>query len=426
MTRIKGLRWYILGLVGLGTVVNYLDRNTLGVLAPILHTQLHMTTAQYSYIVSTFQICYSLMQPVAGFITDLIGIRLGYFLFAFAWGSAAILHAAAGSWQGLAACRGLLGFSEAAAIPTAVKMSSVWFPPRERAIATGWFNSGSSIGAMVAPPLVIWIAVTWGWRGAFIGTGALGILVSLIWLLLYRSPERHRRLGEPERQLILDGRAADEVLPPPSPRRVVRRPAFWGLAVARFLTEPAWQTFGLWIPLYMVTVRGMDIKHFALFGWLPFLAADLGCGFSGYLSLILGRRFNLSLVNARIAGVGVGAVCMIGPALVSLFANPIVAILLFSVGAFAHQTLSSLMYALVTDKFERADVATATGGAGMAGYFGATCFSLLIGQVAGTIGFGPLFASLSVFDLVAFAVLVLVLGERSGARMHLAASAGSG
>ncbi len=417
MKAVKGLRWYILALMALGTIVNYLDRLTLGVLAPILRTHLHMSTAQYSYVVTAFQLCYSFTQPFAGFLIDLIGLQLGYFLFAFAWSTASALNALAGGWQSLALFRGLLGICEAAAIPTGVKTAALWFPARERAIATGWFNSGSSIGAMIAPPLVIWIALVWNWRVAFVVTGVMGMIVSLVWLALYRNPGEHRRLDDVERRLILDGRETEEPAAAPSARRVLNRGSFWAIAVARFLTEPAWQTFQYWIPLYMVTVRGMDIKHFALFGWLPFLAADIGCIFSGYLSRIIGAGFRLSLVNARIAGVGVGAVCMIGPALVSFFASPIVAIGLFSLGAFAHQTLSSLMYALVTDRFEKADVGTATGCAGMAGYLGAAGFSLLLGALAHSVGFAPMFALLPAFDLIAFAVLAVVLGERASRRL---------
>src|SRR5215218_6849395 len=167
-----------------------------------------------------------------------------------------------------------------------------------------------------------------------------------------------------------------------------------------------------WIPLYMVSARGMDIKQFALFAWLPFLGADLGCILGGYLSPFLSNRFGMSLVNSRIAGTGVGAVCMIGPGLIGLVSSPIAAILLFSVGAFAHQKLSSLLYALVTDSFEKQNVATATGFGGMAGYLGGTLFSLLIGQLASTIGYEPLFACLSVFDILAFLVVLVVLGER--------------
>ncbi|MDR6773814.1 MFS transporter [Azospirillum sp. BE72] len=411
MKKIRGLRWQILALMMLGTVVNYIDRNTLGILAPTLKEQLHFTTEQYSFIVSAFQLCYSLMQPVAGYITDLIGLKLGYAMFAFVWGTAAAMHALAGSWQSMAFFRGLLGISEAAAMPSGVKTSTLWFPAKERSIATGWFNTGSSIGAMVAPPFVIWLSLTYGWQEAFLVTGLLGIGMSALWYMLYRNPENHPRLTKEEHAYILEGQEHVE-LPKPSVKRVLGKGKFWSIAAARFLTEPAWQTFSFWIPLYMVTTRGMDIKQFALFAWLPFLFGDLGCILSGYLSPFFVKRFKMSLVNSRIAGVGIGAVCMVGPALISFSASPITAIFLFSLGAFAHQMLSSLLYALVTDTFEKQDVATATGFGGMAGYMGGMIFSLIIGQLATTIGYEPLFACLTVFDLTAFVIIALVLGER--------------
>src|SRR3982751_4333246 len=205
MSKVRGLRWYILVLVMLGTVVNYIDRNTLGVLAPILTKELNFSTEQYSYIVAAFQISYSLMQPIAGFITDFIGLRLGYFLFALTWGSACALHALAGSWQAMAGFRAMLGIGEAAAIPSGVKTSTNWFPPQERSIATGWFNTGSSVGAMIAPPLVVWLSVTWDWRVAFLVTGLLGVGMSVLWFLLYRNPENHARLSEEERAYIQGG-----------------------------------------------------------------------------------------------------------------------------------------------------------------------------------------------------------------------------
>lgn len=415
MKKIRGLRWQILALIMLGTVVNYIDRNTLGILAPMLKDDLHFTTEEYSYVVSAFQFCYSLMQPVAGYITDLIGLRLGYFMFVLLWGTAAALHAFAGGWQSMAFFRGLLGISESAAMPSGVKTSTLWFPARERSIATGWFNTGSSIGAMIAPPLVIWISVTWSWQVAFVATGLLGVALSFLWITLYRNPENHPRLSPEEHAYILDGQT-DAPLPKPSVRKVLSTRKFWAIAAARFLTEPAWQTFSFWIPLYMVSVRGMDIKQFALFAWLPFLFGDLGCILSGYLSPFVAKRFHMRLVNSRIVGIGIGAVCMIGPALTSLVVSPIAAIFLFSLGAFAHQMLSSLLYALVTDSFEKQDVATATGFGGMAGYLGGMIFSLMIGQLARTIGYEPLFVCLSIFDLTAFAIIALVLGQRSGGK----------
>jgi len=181
MARIGRLRWKMLALMLCGTIVIYVDRGVVGVLAPILKKEGFFTNEQYSYVVSAFQIVYSFAQPVAGYLTDLIGPRIGYAVAALVWGLAAALQATSSGWMSMAGFRALLGLSEAVAIPTGTKMSTVWFPSQERSIATGWFNSGSSIGAMITPPLVIWLATWYGWRSAFFITGALGIILSFVW-----------------------------------------------------------------------------------------------------------------------------------------------------------------------------------------------------------------------------------------------------
>jgi ACS family hexuronate transporter-like MFS transporter len=411
MVSVGKLRWKVLALMLAGTIVIYVDRNVLGVLAPILKKELSFTTEQYSYVVSSFQIVYSFAQPVAGFLTDLIGPRIGYAVAAFVWGLAAALHAFAGGWVSMAGFRALLGLSEAAAIPTGTKVSTVWFPSQERSIATGWFNSGSSIGSMITPPLVIWLATAYGWRPAFLLTGILGIILSFVWYWLYRDPENHPKLSDSERAYIEDGRAP--VTAKPSIKAVLSQPKFLGIIIARFLTEPAWQTFAFWIPLYMVTVRGMDIKQFALFAWLPFLGSDVGCIAGGYLAPFLHNRFKINVVNARLTVITLGACCMIGPALISFVVDPITAILCFTLGGFAHQMLSSMMYALMGDVFEKSDVATATGIAGMFGYLGGAGFTLLVGGLADKIGYEPLFALLFLFDLTAAATLWAFIGVRN-------------
>jgi len=243
-------------------------------------------------------------------------------------------------------------------------------------------------------------------------TGVLGIILSIVWYWLYRDPEAHPGLSPAERAYIESGRAPEPDTKP-SFRAVLKRPKFYGVVIARFLTEPAWQTFAFWIPLYMVSVRGMDIKQFALFAWLPFLASDLGCIFGGYLAPILHNRLKLQLVNARLSVISLGALFMVGPALISFAANPIVAILCFSLGGFAHQMLSSMMYALMGDVVETSDVATATGVAGMFGYLGGALFTLTVGALASTLGYEPLFALLFLFDIVAALVLWAFIGVRS-------------
>lgn len=402
----------MLALMLVGTIVIYVDRNVLGVLAPILKQELGFTTEQYSYVVSAFQIVYSFSQPVAGYLTDLIGPRVGYAIAAFIWGTAAALHAVSSGWISMAGFRALLGLSEAVAMPTGTKTSTLWFPPKERSIATGWFNSGSSIGAMITPPLVIWLSSSYGWQPAFVITGLLGVALSVVWFWLYRDPAAHPGLTAEERGYINEGRV-DEPVAKPSLAKVFRQKKFIGIILARFLTEPAWQTFAFWIPLYMVSVRGMDIKQFALFAWLPFLFSDLGCIGGGYLAPFLHKRLGMALVPSRLTVITIGALCMIGPALISFVASPVVAILCFSLGGFAHQMLSSMMYAVVGDVFEKSEVATATGIAGMFGYLGGALFTLVVGQLANTIGYEPLFTLLFFFDITAAALLWLFIGRTS-------------
>jgi len=407
MRRIRHLRWWIVALICCGTVLNYLARNSLGVLAPQLKGELGITTQQYSYVVGTFQAAYTIMQPVCGFVVDRIGLQLGFALFAAAWSFANMAHALAGGWLGLAFFRSLLGMSEAAAIPSGMKAIAEWFPARERSVATGWFNAGTSLGAMIAPPIVIFVSLAASWRVAFIVTGAVGLIWAVAWYLLYRSPERHRAITPEERAMI----AADRPVTPArraTAREIVFTARFWSIAIPRFLAEPAWQTFSFWIPLYLASERGMDIKQIALFAWLPFLAADLGSVFGGYLSPFLMRR-GLRLIPSRVAGMALGAVLMIAPGCIGLAASPYLAIALFCVGGFAHQMISVMINTLSADIFAPEEVGTANGFVGQAGWFGGLLFSLAIGQLADRIGYAPLFACLSLFDLIGAAILIAMM-----------------
>ncbi len=384
-------------LICLGTIANYLARNSLGVLAPELKTQLHMTTQQYSYVVGAFQLAYTIMQPIAGYIVDHFGLRLGFALFGVAWSLANMAHALAVGWLSLALFRGFLGLAESAAIPSGIKAVAEWFKPAERSVAVGWFNAGTSLGALIAPPVVVAVSLWGGWQLAFVVTGAVGLLWAAAWYAFYRSPP------------ALAGTTA----PPPraTARDILGTSRFWVIAVPRFLIEPAWQTFSFWIPLYLATERHMDIKQIALFAWLPFLAADAGGILGGYLSPWLMRRFGIRLIPSRVIGVGLAAVLMIAPGCIGLAASPYTAIALFCFGGFAHQMISGLINTLSADVFTPTEVGTANGFVGQAGWIGGLLFSLLIGQLADSIGYAPLFAALSLFDLIAAAVLIIFIGR---------------
>ncbi len=396
-------------LVCLGTILNYLARNSLGVLAPELKTALNLSTQQYSYVVGAFQIGYTIMQPVCGIVVDLIGLRIGFALFAALWSATGVLHGFASGWLSLGAMRGMLGLFEAAAIPSGMKAVAEWFPDREKSVAVGYFNAGTSLGALLAPPLVIFLSLRFGWQSAFMFTGAVGFIWAALWFVLYRPPVSHPRISRHELELIQQGQTHS----PPASQRPVRdvlgSRRFWAIALPRFFAEPAWQTFSFWIPLYLATERHMQLKDIAIFAWLPFLAADLGGILGGYLSPFMMKYFRLPLVWSRVAGVVLGAVMMIGPACIGLVASPYEAIALFCIGGFAHQMISALVNTLSADVFDPDEVATASGFAGMAAWIGGLGFSLMVGALADKVGYGPLFACLGAFDLIGATLLIILI-----------------
>jgi ACS family hexuronate transporter-like MFS transporter len=390
-------RWGMVGVIILGTVINYLARNSLAVLAPQLEHLQHFGAKEYSYVVGAFQLAYTVMQPVCGRVIDFLGVRAGFALFAVLWSLACVFHAGVNGWQGLAAVRGMLGASEATAIPAGIKVVGEQFQGAERSAAVGWFNIGTSLGAMLAPPLTVFMSLHYGWRAPFVIIGAMGMAWAALWYALYRSPPTLKTTSR-------KGFGFD----------VLATRRFWAIAIPRFLAEPAWQTFNFWIPLYLADERHWDIKQIALFAWAPFLAADLGGLAGGYISPILIRLFKVDLIRARIMGMALGAFLMIAPGCVTLVGNPYLAIGLLCIGGFAHQIVSITINTLSVDLFPTDRLATTNGWVGAAGWTGGLLFSLLIGQVVGRTGFGPLFALLAVFDLVGAVVLYIMLrGERS-------------
>ena len=398
------LRWWIIGLVTLGTVLNYLARSTLSVAAPTLKEEFSMSTEEYSWVVLAFQASYTVMQTVAGSVLDAVGTRLGFFLFAIGWGLANMAHGLATGWQSLAFFRGLLGATEAAAIPAGVKTVATWFPPRERPLATSLFQMGTSVGNMIAPPLVAFCILAWNWQAAFYVTGALSLLWAGMWWFGYRDPAEHPRLSEAERTLIASGDKEDVSGKPATRKDVLKSRSFWAIAVPRFLSEPAWQTFNFFIPLYLVAVWKLDLKSIALWAWLPFLAADFGSLAAGLLPTRLMQR-GASLLNSRKITMTLGALCMIGPACIGLATSPGMAIALFCIGGFAHQMLNGALITLCADVFDRRTVGTASGMAGTSAWIGGMLFTLLIGQSADEFGYNPLFVALAGLDLLAAAVL---------------------
>jgi ACS family hexuronate transporter-like MFS transporter len=287
-----------------------------------------------------------------------------------------------------------------------MKSVSAWFPARERGFAGGVYNIGASFGSMLAPPLVAWAILAYNWRAAFVITGVLGLIWVALWLWFYDAPEKHKALGDAERRLIAEGQEAhlSETGAKPSILKLLRERNFWGIAIPRFLADPTWGTLSFWVPLYLVTTRGFDLKQIAIFAWLPFLAADLGCLFGPAVVLFLQKR-GVSLVNARRGAFTLGAAMMTGMMFVGRVESPYAAIALLCLGGFAHQTLSVTVITMSSDLFRRNEVATVAGMAGTCGNLGVLIFSLLIGGLVATVGYDPFFYALGVLDILGALVL---------------------
>jgi ACS family hexuronate transporter-like MFS transporter len=410
--KLPGLRWFMITLIMLGSILNYLTRNTLSVAQVELQDTLHITERQYSWITAAFQGAI-MLQPIVGYVLDVVGLRIGVAIFAVAWSVINMAHGLAGSWRGLAVLRGLMGFAEGSANPSGVKATAEWFPARERGLAAGIYNIGASFGSMLAPPLVAAAIYYFNWQTAFVVTGGLGLVWVVLWLLLYHPPARHPWLSDQERTYIAAGQeTALSEGAKPSVGQIMAQRNFWGIAIPRFLADPMWGTLAFWLPLYLNKVRGWDLKHIALFAWLPFLAADLGCIFGGLLSAALQKHWRLSVVNSRRVTFTVGAFLMTSVAFVGLVSSPYTAILLFSVAGFAHQTLSVTVITMASDLFRRSEVATVAGMAGTLGNAGLLSFSLMIGWLVSRIGYSPFFVCLSILDILGAIVLWTLVRER--------------
>ena len=414
MRKIPKFRWCMILLVCAITIINYLDRTALGVAAPTILETTGITKEQYSWIVSAFQLAYTIGQPIMGFFIDTIGLRLGFAICAVIWGLATMGHALTGTWQGLAFMRGVMGFSEASAIPAGIKTASIWFPAKERGIASGVFNMGTSFGAMLAPPLIAWCILFQGWGFAFVVSGSLALIAALAWFIFYRDPKDSKRLSAEEREYIEAGQEkyldSDNKQEKASLKTILTQRNFWGIGIARFLADPAWGTINFWVPIFFVETLHFSLKEIAMFVWLPFLMADLGCLASGFVAKFFNDR-GISLINSRLITFTIGAVLMMTIGFVSIVENPYLAVFLISLGGFSHQLLSTVASTLGGDLFKKNQVATAVGMAGACAWTGQLIFNLFIGAFVGIIGFGPFFIALAFFDVIGAIVLWTFIRE---------------
>ncbi|HEV8438564.1 MAG TPA: MFS transporter [Methylomirabilota bacterium] len=384
----------MIGMIFLLTVVNYIDRMTLSVLAPTIMKQFAMTNVAYSRVVFMFLLAYTISQTVSGKVLDRVGTRAGFMLFVGIWTVASMLHAAARSVTQLGACRFFLGIGEAGNWPGAAKAVAEWFPVRERAFAMAVFNSGASIGAVVAPPLIVWVALTFGWRYAFFIGASLSLLVLTLWFLFYRTPDRHPRLSERERAHILSDQTPAEAATAVSRRpwlSLFRHRQVWALVAGRFFTDPIWWFLISWLPNYLKAERGFSLALIGMLAWIPFLFADLGNLSGGGISSLLIRR-GWSVDRARrVVMLGSAFLVPVGVATVVTGRSDAAALAGVSLIAFCFQSWIVNVITIPSDCFPKQDVGSVAGIGGTAAGVASMLFTLLVGYLVDHFSYTPVY-----------------------------------
>lgn len=376
-------RWRICALLLFATTINYIDRQVLGVLAPDLQRELGWSEIEYGYIITAFQAAYAIGLLCAGAIIDRLGTRIGYALAVMVWSLAAMSHSFASSVITFAAARFGLGLGEAGNFPAAIKTVAEWFPRRERALATGIFNSGSNIGAIVAPLVVPFVAVRWGWQAAFLFTSILSATWLILWLSVYRSPEQHPRLSHAERQYI---RSDTEQ---PSARvpwlQLLRHRQAWAFVIAKFMTDPIWWFFLFWLPKFLNAQYGLTLTGLGLPLVAIYLMADVGSIGGGWLAGRFIKR-GWSVNRARKGAMLVCALAVTPIVFAVNAGNLWLAIALIGLATAGHQGWSANVFTLTSDMFPRHAVASVVGIGGFAGAVGGMLIATFTGFLLETTG----------------------------------------
>ena len=410
----NNVRWWIAGLLAAATALNYLDRQSLPVVVSEVQKSIPITDQQYATLQMLFLLAYGVMYAGGGKIMDWLGTRLGYAVMIVWWSAAAFLHGLVGSALGLGAARFLLGLGEGGGFPGSAKAVSEWFPPKERSFAFGIVNTGSSVGAVIAPPLIAAVVLALDWRWVFFLTGAFGFAWVAIWLLLYDLPARHKFITPAERDYLESSRppAAATLEQGPAPRWIdlFRYRQVWGLLGAKLLSDSAWYFFIFWLPKYLGDVRHLNIKEIGYYAWIPYAFAGAGSFIGGWLSSYLIRR-HLTIDRSRKIALAISAALM--PASLLIAASPLsLAIALFSMAMFGHQFWSTIMQTLAADMFPSRVVGSVAGLMGAAGSLGAVLFNGLVGALLTHYqSYSPVFLIAGLMHPVSFFIVLLVVGR---------------
>jgi ACS family hexuronate transporter-like MFS transporter len=411
--KISGLRWVIVGMIFLATLINYIDRLTVTTLAPKITEDLRLTNTQFGEIATWFLLAYTISQALSGKLYDGIGIKRGFTVSIIVWSLAAISHAWSVGLRSLSACRFMLGLGEAGNWPGAAKTVTEWFPARQRAFAMAIFNSGAALGSVVAPPLIVGLYGWFGhWQPVFVVTGLLGFAWLAVWWLVYDKPETHKWLSKTEFAIIKEGEsesngAGERQL---GWLELLKYRQTWALVVPRVLVDPIWWLYITWLPLFLYQVHGFDLKQIGYFAWVPYVAADAGSLFGGWLTgFLIGRGWTVNAARKSvIAFAGLLMSAGIGAAYTS---NPMAALALIGVVLFGFQAWINNVQTLPSDLFPTKAVGTVAGLGGMGAGIGSMIFVLSTGWVVDNFSYTPVLVTASVLAPLGTLVLFALVGN---------------
>ena len=411
--KIGGLRWFMIGLIFLATVINYIDRQTVSVLKTAISQDLGLSNSDYAAIQNSFLVFYGISQLVSGRLYDIIGTRRGFIFSIVVWSLAALAHATARTATSFAAFRAMLGFGEAGNWPGAAKVVGEWFPVRERALGMGIFNTGAAVGGALSPPIIAWLATAYGWRMTFVVTGLLGFVWLALWLLFFRSPTEHPQITEAERTHILDGMApavSGAAVWRPGWGQLLRYRQTWAVVMGRFITDPIWWLYIFWLPSYLQEARGFSLKEVGLSAWLPFLAGGIGALSGGYASGALISR-GWTVDRARKAVMIFGAMLTPAGILAMRASDPYVALAWMAVVLFGFQVWVNNLQTLPSDFFPGSAVGSVFGLGGLAAAIASVLFTWATGQIVDNYGYTPVFLVAGVLGPLGLVVTLGLAGR---------------
>ena len=409
-------RWTICALLLAATTINYMDRQVLGLLAPTLQRELGWSEKDYSVIVSWFSFAYAIGFLFAGRLMDRIGVKKGYALAIVTWSLAAMSHALAHSAAGFSYARAALGFGESGNFPAAIKTTAEWFPRKERALATGIFNAGSNLGAIVVPITVPFLVLRFGWRSGFLMTGILSLIWLATWLTIYDSPERHPKVTPEELAYIRSD--PPEQHSPVSWGTVLRHRQAWAFVLGKFLTDPVWWFYLFWLPKFLDAEFGVKLSGLPAPLVVIYVVADLGSIYGGYLSGAIIKRG--SSVNRGRKTAMLIAACLIVPTMFSpMMSSMWMAVALVSVAAASHQWWSANLFTTATDMFPRRAVASVVGFGGFAGAIGGVIFQRVVGYILqqNPSGYRPIFVFCGMIYIITLGLIHLIVPRMTPAQL---------